>query len=60
MTGPRDRGCALAAGLILAALFLPLNRAMPDLAPIYWPALHPTIETGVKAMTTAALELLKN
>jgi amidohydrolase len=26
----------------------------------FWPAPHPTIETGVKAMTAAVLELLKN
>jgi hippurate hydrolase len=28
-------------------------------SPEYWPAIHPTIETGVKAMTVAVLELLK-
>ncbi|MCP5115281.1 MAG: amidohydrolase, partial [bacterium] len=33
---------------------------LPSLhSPIYWPALDPTIETGVKAMSTAALELSK-
>ena len=28
-------------------------------SPEYWPAIHPTIETGVKATTVAVLELLK-
>jgi len=27
-------------------------------SPLYWPAIHPTIETGVKSLTAAALELL--
>ena len=26
---------------------------------LYWPAIHPTIETGVKATTTAVLQLMK-
>jgi amidohydrolase len=33
---------------------------LPSLhSPLYWPAPHPTIETGVKALVAAALELLK-
>jgi hippurate hydrolase len=33
---------------------------LPSLhSPLFWPALHPTIETGVKAMTAAVLDLLK-
>lgn len=33
---------------------------LPSLhSPLFWPAQHPTIETGVKAMTAAVLELLK-
>jgi hippurate hydrolase len=28
-------------------------------SPLFWPALHPTIETGVKATSAAALELLQ-
>jgi hippurate hydrolase len=27
-------------------------------SPLFWPALHPTIETGVRAMTAAVLELM--
>ncbi len=33
---------------------------LPSLhSPLFWPALHPTIENGVKAMTAAVMELLK-
>ncbi len=33
---------------------------LPSLhSPLYWPAPHPTIETGVKALVSATLELLK-
>ncbi|MFN0168048.1 MAG: amidohydrolase [Bryobacteraceae bacterium] len=33
---------------------------LPSLhSPLYWPAPSPTIETGVKALTSAALEILK-
>ena len=33
---------------------------LPSLhSPLFWPALHPTIENGVKAMTAAVIELLK-
>ncbi len=33
---------------------------LPSLhSPLYWPAPHPTIETGVMALTSAALEILK-
>lgn len=33
---------------------------LPSLhSPLYWPAPHPTIETGVKALVAATLELLK-
>ena len=34
--------------------------SLPSLhSSLFWPALHPTIETGVKSMTAAAMELLK-
>lgn len=33
---------------------------LPSLhSPLYWPAIHPTLETGVKAMSMAVLELMK-
>lgn len=33
---------------------------LPSLhSPLYWPAIQPTIDTGVKAMTAAVLELMK-
>jgi len=33
---------------------------LPSLhSPIFWPALHPTVENGVKAMTAAVIELMK-
>ena len=36
------------------------GEGLPSLhSPLFWPAQHPTIETGVKAMTAAVLELLK-
>lgn len=36
-----------------------MARPLPSLhSPLFWPALHPTIETGVKAMTAAVLELM--
>ena len=35
------------------------NTPLPSLhSPLYWPRPHPTIETGVKAMTVAVMELL--
>jgi hippurate hydrolase len=36
------------------------GEALPTLhSPVYAPAVHPTIETGVKAMTAAVLEMMK-
>ena len=36
------------------------GKNLPSLhSPLFWPVIHPTIETGVKATTSAVLELLK-